>query len=127
MAKNIIQLDRINMPYIRSLKASRQGHFLDIRLNAPYCFKRLRSGKWLPLNREYRPLGISRSQSPLASYEEYESEALPSGALHFDRIPASRGDTEERKFLYGDATAPHRSLEHHARYCARLEAIMARS
>ena len=126
MAKNMIQLDRLNMPYIRSLKASRQGKFLEIRLNAPYCFKRLRSGKWLPLNREYRPLGISRSQSPLASYEEFESEALPSEALHFDRIPAGRGDTEERKFLYGDATAPHRSQENYARYCARLEAIMAR-
>lgn len=59
------------------------------RLNMPYAVVRVGSQEyqhWLPLNREYKPLGLSRTLHGWIDYEVYAREH-PIAVLHFARDP----------------------------------------
>jgi hypothetical protein len=52
------------------------------RANAVYCFRLLDCGRWLPLNRSYRPLGIGALDGWRGDYEAYADRAV-----HFPTDP----------------------------------------
>lgn len=71
----------------------------------PYCLKKLKDGRYIPLNRDYKPLGISSSEWVV--YEEHPSactiKITPEGAqaMSWNHSP----DTDV-VFFYNDGCVP---------------------
>ncbi len=89
------------------------------RIFMPYCLQRLDSGKWVVLNRNYKPLGYTKEE-----WVEYEQYAVPlkisvteKKKISFDR---TTGDTI---WLYNDGCVPTSSSEDMQAYSKRLEVL----
>lgn len=57
-------------------KRSHTEHGMWFRLHMPYHFVPLGDNLFLPVNREYKPLGLSRTQLSWAVYQEYSHQAM---------------------------------------------------
>jgi hypothetical protein len=89
-------------------------------VNAPYCFRLLECGRWLPLNRFYRPLGVG-AWDCWGGYEAYAARAVhfPADPHAIDEVWASdRGHT---LYLYNGDPA---SMKSYYQRFARLAAAM---
>jgi hypothetical protein len=90
------------------------------RLNAIYCFRLLQCGRWLPLNRFYRPLGIGA----LDCWRGYEAYAAQ--AVHFPADPRTvlgvwRSQNDDTLWLYNDDPAVRQTyFKRFARICAAM-------
>ena len=94
-----------------------------LRIALPYCLHKLADGRYIVLNRRYKPLGI-------ASRENVDYDAHPSAARLHGLTPALaaqlawNGSADlEKIWLYRDATLPTASAEHWAAYAARLRRL----
>ena len=91
----------------------------------PYCFMKVdvsgRRHVYLPVNREYKPLGITSSD--WVDYEDYLSQAVvfSSNPQSFEGIWHEQDDDGDALYLYAP-DGPSR-----VDYFARLERLMSRS
>ena len=76
------------------------------RRDIPYCYVRLQNGSWLPLDRNYKPIGVS-----IRTWVNYEDFAHQ--AVRFDCDPHTLGDgvreTEDTVWLYSDDLRTHQT------------------
>jgi hypothetical protein len=92
----------------------------------PYCLIKLESGKWVIVNRHYKPLG-TLSRDKWYNYEEY-SVHIKWDRRHRKKLAdlgATSESPEEFVALYNDATNPERSKMLMQRYMDKL-AILAK-
>jgi hypothetical protein len=97
-----------------------------IRAYGPYTFVTLGSGLILPINREYKPLGLS-SVSAHVDYENYTSQAIPTDRLDFQwawHDHQARLDGNNRFYLYSDINAPYYSRKYLREYFVRLVGVI---
>lgn len=93
------------------------------RTHMPYCIQRLQDGRYIILNRHYKPLGVQTDD-----WVEYETH--PS-AVAINITPAraraldwdGREDTE-CVYLYNDGCIPTESDAHMTAYLRRLAVLM---
>jgi hypothetical protein len=89
----------------------------------PYCLQRLSDGRYIPLNRNYKPLGVQNY--PWVDYEAHPSAArmkiTPATAkkLSYD----GSGDLD-RIYFYNDGCVPTRGATHFRAYADRLAVFM---
>lgn len=92
-------------------------------LYLPYCVQRLKDGRYIVLNRYYKPLGL-----PNTDWIDYD--AHPS-AQHFKGLTPSKAKAMSHRksedldniFLYADACIPTSSPEHWDAYTKRLKVL----
>jgi hypothetical protein len=90
------------------------------RIHKPYCFRQLASGRWLALNKLYKPLGIASQ-----AYVDYEAYA--DRAVHFPTDPHELvdvwcSDNGHTLYLHHSDRA---SLKSYYQRFARLAAVMS--
>lgn len=91
----------------------------------PYCLERLSDGRYLALNRNYKPVGWQGSE-----WVDYEASPgafkLREPLTAEDAIDISYccDDDLQRIYLYNDGTEPFASAENWDSYSARLERLM---
>lgn len=90
----------------------------------PYCVQRQKSGKWLCLNREYKPVGFNTTG--WITYGEHPLEMEIPGLTEkvAKRIAYDNEFDGEQIFLYNDGCVPTHTAEDMNNYLARL-AILA--
>lgn len=89
----------------------------------PYCIQRIKDGRYILLNRNYKPLGIQDE-----AWVEYENHPT---AMPMKITPATAkklswkgADDVERIYLYNDGCIPTEGDEHMAAYLNRLSVLM---
>ncbi|MBS1170586.1 MAG: hypothetical protein H6R01_1504 [Burkholderiaceae bacterium] len=93
------------------------------RVFLPYCLQRLSDGRYIVLNRLYKPLGIQSSE-----WIEYDSHPT---ATHIDGLTAAKikrlshrgSDDAGTIHLYGDGSIPTDSKAHWDSYSQRLKLL----
>ena len=93
------------------------------RIYMPYCLQRLKDGRYIVLNRHYKPLGvISRDW---VTYEDHPS-ALPITGLTVARakkLSWAESDDLDCIYLYNDGCIPSDSDEYWKAYSERLKLL----
>jgi hypothetical protein len=91
----------------------------------PYCLKKQKDGRYVVLNREYKPVGFYTTT--WVKYEEHPVFVKIKGLTKASAAKLSdKGETNlEELFLYNDATNPVSSKANMQLYLAKLE-ILAR-
>ena len=92
-------------------------------LYLPYCLQLLSDGRYIVLNRKYKPLGISSSD--WVDYETHPTAQRLKGltAAKVKQISARGSDRLESIHLYNDSCIPTASPEHWAAYSKRLSIL----
>jgi hypothetical protein len=95
------------------------------RVFLPYCLQKLKDGRYIVLNRLYKPLGVA--SSAWVSYEEHASVFKLLGMTAKKAAAMShRGlDDVECIHFYADASIPTDSPEKMAAYAQRLRVLAA--
>ena len=98
----------------------------DVRMvHLPYCLDRQPDGRYVILNREYKPLGfktrdrVDYGAYPIAVKLKDLTEAKAAKLSH------EGSENLDRIYLYNDATVPTRSAVHMRSYLERLEVLMS--
>jgi len=89
----------------------------------PYCIKKLESGQYVVLNREYKPLGFRTRDH--VDYEAYPitvrfARLTPATAAKLSH--SGKADTNEI-FLYDGGCIPTKSAEYMRRYFERISIL----
>ena len=94
--------------------------FLDnqmFRLNLPYLLRKLEDGKFIPLNRDYKPLGVSRGN--WAVYEEYDFLFLDPDKINTTYLWDN--DEGHSLYFYSDCTYPFKDKRNFSRYQSLID------
>lgn len=95
------------------------------RIYLPYCLVKLKDGTWLPLNRNYKPIGVT--SSAWADYESAPTEArLKLSVADLKRVSIHESPTGEMVYLYNDGTVPRPGTPAWTAYAPKLERLLAR-
>lgn len=89
-----------------------------------YCLERLNDGSYIPLNRNYKPLGVFGRE--WVEYESHPSRFKFKRTLSAQQVAAlsCKGDTDpQRIYLYLDGSAPTGSAANWRAYSERLERL----
>jgi len=90
----------------------------------PYCVKRLKDGRYIILNRRYKPLG-----NQTHDYITYETDPSAVALTITPAIAKKLSWKEESNVdvihLYNDGCIPTESAAHMAAYCKRLAVLAA--
>jgi hypothetical protein len=94
-------------------------------VHLPYCLKRLPDGRYVALNRRYKPLGFNTLAQ--VEYEKYPIAVKFKGLTRKVASKLSHKGSEELEdiFLYDDSCVPTRSAQKMQAYLRRL-AILAK-
>lgn len=89
----------------------------------PYCLQKLKDGRYIVLNRKYKPLGVRSSEWVV--YEDHPSAAFmkitPATAK---KLSWKGSDDLDVIHLYNDGSIPNESAEHLQAYAKRLKVLM---
>lgn len=89
----------------------------------PYCIQRLKDGRYIVLNRQYKPLGTFSGE--WVDYDTHHSacklKITPAAAK---KIAWNGSDNLDVIHLYNDGTVPTSSPEHLRAYFQRLSVLM---
>lgn len=91
-----------------------------------YCMQQLEDGRYILLNRRYKPLGVHSEE--WVKYEEHPSCFKLKRALSAKQVAALShdGETDPRCiYFYGDGCIPTDSDAHWAAYSKRLQRLAA--
>ena len=89
----------------------------------PYCIQRLKDGRYIVLNRQYKPLGTFSGD--WVDYDAHPSACkLKVTKAAAVKISWQGSDNLDVIHLYNDGTIPTTSAEHHRAYCDRLKVLM---
>lgn len=96
-----------------------------VRIWCPYTFTTLAGELLLPLNRLYKPLGISQ---PWIDYSYHCDQAVAADSLNLVAAPIKSSQTHStghcEVFLYSDSTAPWLSGGDRKRYLQALRDVL---
>ena len=84
----------------------------------PYCVKRVKAGRYVILNREYKPVG--QRTSDIVKYEDHMARIKGLTAKRAGRISVHGDEDRSVIYLYNDDCIPERSEANMAAYLARL-------
>ncbi len=87
----------------------------------PYCLRRQEDGRWIVLNREYKPVGFRTSDH--VRYEDYPIAVDLKGLTKAKLRKLGAGDDMEVVFLYTDASVPTRSAHAMKEYLEKLRVL----
>ena len=89
----------------------------------PYCLKKLDSGSWVLLNRNYKPLGFITDD--FIDYSDYpiSMKITGLGKKTLEKLAWNK-EIEGDIYLYNDATVPTLSAKNMAAYLKKLEIIL---
>lgn len=89
----------------------------------PYCLKRQEDGRYIVLNREYKPLGFNTDTH--VNYEDYPIAAKIKGITKKVAMELSidKSSDLDQIFLYNDATNPSSNSENMKKYLKKIEKI----
>ena len=88
----------------------------------PYCLDRQEDGRWVILNRDYKPLGMLTRD--FVRYEDHAVAAYLGGLTAAVRQRLEdRDNSPDRIYLYDDGSVPTSSKEAWAKYSSKLEAL----
>lgn len=88
----------------------------------PYCLDRLSDGRYIVLNRKYKPLGVS--DDAWVEYENHPTAVkLNLTKSIISKLSVKPDPDEDRIYLYNDATNPTLSKENWDAYAKRLETL----
>lgn len=89
----------------------------------PYCVKRLTDGRYIVLNRRYKPLGIRGSEH--ISYEDHPSAVrIKITKSQACKISHNGSEDLERIYLYDDSSIPAKGKDNLHGYMERLHVFM---
>lgn len=89
----------------------------------PYCIKRIADGRYIPLNRNYKPLGIQSSD--WVTYEtDPSATAIAITAAAARNISWAGSEDLDTIYLYNDGCIPTESAAHMSAYLKRLDVLM---
>ena len=93
----------------------------------PYAIMALEDGAFLPVNRKYKPLGIS--SRTMVDYESHPTKVKIKGLTpaKAKKIGLKTNGDGGNYYLYDDRTNPERSIENWNRYQAILSKLMKMS
>lgn len=92
-----------------------QCNTVQMRSLRLYCLNDMGNDKWLPLNRDYKPLGLMREK--WAKYEDYEFLFIPKEMINFSLLWDNGISFGSQAFyVYSDGSNPC-DLKNHQRYC----------
>lgn len=97
----------------------------------PYCLERLDDGRWVALNRSYKPLGMTVPVTTWVDYTDgpyqitFKRGELDEETLSLVATSVQRDEDGEpqRVYLYADACVPTTGAVHMAAYLERLAAL----
>lgn len=84
----------------------------------PYCLQRIDDGRYVVLNRQYKPLG--RTGERWVEYADFAVAIPQLDAAAARQLSHAGSDALDRIFLYRDACKPTASAADWAAYAARL-------
>lgn len=90
----------------------------------PYCIQRVADGRYILLNRNYKPLGTFSGE--WVEYETHPSVAeidIPPAVAK--KLSWGGSDDTDRIYLYADSCVPTDSKAHMDAYLSRLAVLMA--
>jgi hypothetical protein len=120
-AKQLIDvLDAVAVEAVKHSPKLSRGAQEWLRVYAPYAFHRLPTGRFLAVNRAYKPLGLQEDASGVEC-DCFEHLAVPRDRL--DLVPSVCG-SPKAVYLYTEDTAPYRSRAHLRTYARRLAAVL---
>ena len=93
-------------------------------LHFPYCLERQPDGRYVILNRRYKPIGfltqqhVEYSEHPISFKFQWLTAATAA------RLSATGSTDLEKIWLYNDATVPTATNSHMQQYLERLRVLM---
>jgi hypothetical protein len=89
----------------------------------PYCLQKLPDGRWVVLNREYKPLGFRTDD--FVTYEDYPIcvELKGIGPATFEKLSYEGSQHKDCIYLYNDACIPTNSEEHMDAYLKKIRKL----
>lgn len=89
----------------------------------PYCLKRLSNGRYVVLNREYKPLGFNTHEH--LNYEDYPIAAKIKGITKklASEISIDGSSSLDEIFLYNDKTNPSSNSKNLKEYLKKIERL----
>lgn len=111
----------------REFKVADKGN--DMALNdftsvfLPYCIEKQPDGRYLVLNREYKPVGFKTREH--IEYEKYPIyvELKGLGSATAAKLSCNGDSSTDKIYLYNDGCVPTKSAEHMENYLKRLEIL----
>jgi hypothetical protein len=89
----------------------------------PYCLQRLADGRYIILNRRYKPLGVQSTE--WVTYETHPSVIhLPITSSIAKKMSWSGSEDTNAIYLYNDGCVPTDEAKHMRAYSDRLEVLM---
>lgn len=89
----------------------------------PYCIQRLADGRYIILNRNYKPLGVQTSER--VDYETHPSAvAISITPTRASKLDWDGREDTDRIYLYNDGCIPTASAAHMQAYLERLGVLM---
>ena len=96
----------------------------DVRAyHLPYCLEQVSNGKWVILNRRYKPLGMTKSTH--IDYEPWAVKLKGLTASVATKISWNNEPAREKIWLYNDGCVPTDSEANMEAYLSRL-AVLAK-
>jgi hypothetical protein len=94
-------------------------------LHLPYCLERRTDGRYVILNRRYKPLGFTTRE-----HVNYDAYPIAVKFKRLTRVTAARlsvrgSEDLEKIWLYDDATVPTGSARNIRQYLERLKLLMS--
>ncbi|PSB16982.1 hypothetical protein C7B65_19995 [Phormidesmis priestleyi ULC007] len=89
----------------------------------PYCLKKQDDGRYVVLNREYKPIGFKNREN--VKYEDYPIcvELKGIGSATAAKLSYKGDSSMDNIYLYNDSCVPTESAEHMKNYLKRLEIL----
>ncbi|MEH2331482.1 hypothetical protein [Nostoc sp.] len=89
----------------------------------PYCIEKQPDGRYVVLNREYKPVGFKTKEH--IKYEEYPIciELKGIGLATAAKLSYKGDSNTDKIYLYNDGCVPTESAEHMKNYLKRLEIL----
>lgn len=89
----------------------------------PYCIQKQPDGRYVVLNREYKPVGFKTNDH--IKYEEYPVcvKLKGIGSATAEKLSYKGDSNTDIIYLYNDGCVPTESAEHMKKYLKRLEIL----
>jgi hypothetical protein len=96
------------------------------RAGLPYCLQRCDDGRWLVLNRNYKPIGVTSDE--FVDYETCPGIRLRLTKAQLKKVSwkpeADLSSTVNKVWLYSDGCIPRHDARHQAAYAGRLMVLI---
>ena len=95
------------------------------RVMLPYCLEQLEDGRYILLNRFYKPLGFNPKDGASVRYEDFEDccHRIKLSKKKAKAISYDNSEDTTRVYLYNDASKPYSSSKNTKDYFSRLQIL----